>query len=80
MKAALRAVRNEEMGFLKASKIFNVSRSTLKRRVNGKNDDALGNIKVLRSRHSVFSLEQEQELVYLELKKRDCRHCCELET
>lgn len=37
------------MGFLKASKTFNVPRSTLKRRVKGTNQDAVENIKVLGS-------------------------------
>lgn len=45
----------EFKGFLK------VTRSTLKRRVKGKNQDAVENIKILGSRRPIFSPEQEQQ-------------------
>ncbi|CAK1594384.1 unnamed protein product [Parnassius mnemosyne] len=62
MEKAISVVRNEEMGFLKASKEFKVLRSTLKQRVKGINK-AVENIKVLGSRRPNFSPEQEEELV-----------------
>lgn len=72
MEKAIRAVRNEEMGYLKASKEFEVPRSTLKRRVKGINKEAVENKKLLGSCRPTFSLEREQELVnhILEMKKR----------
>lgn len=72
MEKAIRAVRNEEMGYLKASKEFEVHRSTLKRRVKGINKEAVENKKLLGSCRPTFSPEQEQELVghILEMEKR----------
>ncbi|KAJ8729016.1 hypothetical protein PYW07_006712 [Mythimna separata] len=72
MEKAIRAVRNEEMGFLKASKEFKVPRSTLKRRVKGINKEAIEIKKILGSCHPTFSMEQEEELVHhiLEMEKR----------
>ncbi|CAH2003933.1 unnamed protein product [Acanthoscelides obtectus] len=72
MEKAIRAVRNGEMGFLKASTVFGVPRSTLKRRVQGKNKHAVENVKILGSRRPIFSPVQEAQLVQhiLELENR----------
>lgn len=68
MRAAISAVRDGSMGCKKASKVFGVPRTTLKRRVNNLNVDAVEDKKVLGSKRPVFNNEQEQELVNYALK------------
>lgn len=72
MQQAIRAVRDEGMGYATAAKNFNVPRNTLKRRVLHKNVDAVEDKKILGKFRSVFSCEQERELLnhILELEKR----------
>lgn len=72
MREAIEAVKRGEMGFLKASKQFQVPRSTLKRRVKGANKIATGYTKGLGSRRPVFSAEQETELLahILDMERR----------
>ncbi|CAH1963744.1 unnamed protein product [Acanthoscelides obtectus] len=72
MEKAIRAVRNGEMGFLKASTVFGDPRSTLKWRVQRKNKHAVENVKILGSRRPIFSPVQEAQLVQhiLELENR----------
>lgn len=72
MREAIEAVKRGDMGFLKASKQYQVPRSTLKRRVKGTNKIATGNLKGLGSRRPVFTAEQEAELLghILEMERR----------
>ena len=63
MLEAISAVREGSMGCKKASKIFGIPRTTLKRRVNNLNIDATEEKKVLGSKRPVFTSEQEKELV-----------------
>ncbi|KAG5877635.1 hypothetical protein JTB14_030033 [Gonioctena quinquepunctata] len=72
MLRAIEAVENRKMGYKSASRNYNVPRSTLKRKVLGKNRDAVSNKKILGSKRTVFTPEQEQELVnyILELEIR----------
>lgn len=62
MKKAIEAVQSGEMNFSKAATIFNIPRSTLKRRVKNKNVKATDNKKLLGC-CAVFTEEQEMELV-----------------
>lgn len=62
MLKAIEAVQNG-MAWKTASQTFSVPRSTLKRRVLDKNKDACSNKKILGAKRSVFSPDQEKELV-----------------
>lgn len=71
MQNAIRAVKQDKMPFSTAAKQFNVPRNTLKRRVLGKNRDAVDDKKVMGSLRSVFNEQQEQEI---------CDYIFEMET
>lgn len=58
MRAAISAVRDGSMGCKKASNVFGVPRTTLKRRVNNLNVDAVEDKKVLGSKRPVFNNEK----------------------
>lgn len=62
MLKAIEAVQNG-MAWKTASKNFSVPRATLKRRVLNKNKDAVSNKKILGAKRSVFTPDQEKELV-----------------
>lgn len=62
MKKAIEAVQKGEMNFSKAATVYNIPRSTLKRRVKNKNVKATDNKKLLGC-CAVFTEEQEMELV-----------------
>ena len=62
MTAAINAVRKKEMGYLKASKVFNVPRSTLERKVKC-NDHPVQELTSLPlGRKSIFSSKFESDL------------------
>jgi hypothetical protein len=63
MQSAVEAVRNEEMGFLTASKIYEVPRSTLENYVNHKTKHIADILKVSLGRKSVISQDSEDPLV-----------------
>lgn len=66
MKAAIRAIEAKEMGWLRASKTFNVPFGTLRRRANNVkgNKFSTGFKKgYMGGKRTTFSVEQEQELV-----------------
>lgn len=82
MKEAVTAVKNKEMGLLKASKIFDVPRSTLKDYVKKPVEDIQELIEVPLGRKPILSKELEDELVdyclqmessYYGLTSRDLR-------
>ncbi|CAF4935193.1 unnamed protein product [Pieris macdunnoughi] len=62
MQSALDAVK-DGMAFKTASRQFSVPLMALKRRTKGKNKLAMGAVKVLGSKQTVFTTEQEAELV-----------------
>lgn len=72
MQRALEATRNHEMGWLKASKTFNVPTATLRRRGLNKNKIAKEVNKYLGSIKSTLSMEVEQAIVnhILDLESR----------
>ncbi|KAI4463931.1 homeobox-like domain superfamily [Holotrichia oblita] len=63
MLNAIDAVKNGEMGWLKAAKPFNVPQATLRRRANDVNKKAIGCAKVLGRFSSTFNEAEEKELV-----------------
>lgn len=63
MSMAITAVREKKMGYLKASKEFQVPRSSLFRLVNNKEQDSKVAASTILGRKPVFSKELEQELV-----------------
>ncbi|KAI4469575.1 helix-turn-helix psq domain [Holotrichia oblita] len=63
MLNAIDAVKNGEMGWLKASKLFNVPQATLRRSANDVNKKAKGCAKVLGRFSSTFNEAEEKELV-----------------
>lgn len=63
MSAALEALQNGSCGYLKASKQFNVPKSTLERRFKAKNKYATGSLKILGGRKTTFPLQLERQLV-----------------
>lgn len=63
MEKAIEAVRLGRMTLSKAASAFGVPRTTLRRRFENKNLRASGNIKCLGRFKTVFSVEQEQEMV-----------------
>lgn len=63
MKKAIDMVSNRECGYLKAAKLCNVPKSTLERRVKGKNKISKDSLKGLGSRLVTFNPTQETELV-----------------
>lgn len=63
MKAAIDAVNTGQMGWLKASKTFNVPQATLRRHYGGKNIRANNGVKTLGRFCPVFSSELEKKLV-----------------
>jgi hypothetical protein len=64
MQLAVNAVKENKMGFLKASKVYGVPRSTLENYGNNKNKDVdkLNSTKL--GRKSVLDEELEKEFVY----------------
>ncbi|XP_015435159.1 PREDICTED: uncharacterized protein LOC107190790 [Dufourea novaeangliae] len=62
MTSALEAVE-QGLPYKTASKQFSIPVMTLKRRAKGKNIHAIGSIKLLGSKRTVFTQEQEHELV-----------------
>ncbi|KAI4455516.1 hypothetical protein MML48_9g00004454 [Holotrichia oblita] len=62
MKAAVVAVRNREMGYLKASKTFNVPQSTLERYVRDDEKDPCLVVQSKLGRKPVFSSDIEEDL------------------
>lgn len=72
MERALNAVRNREMGWLRASKTFNVPTATLRRRALNKNRIATNTKKYLGSLESVLNEEAEAAIVkhILDLESR----------
>lgn len=60
MRNAIEAVKNRQMGWLKASKIFGVPFTTLRRRVLGTNKKFKDNTKGLDRFHTTFTKEQEE--------------------
>jgi hypothetical protein len=71
MDRALEAVKTGSMGYLWASKVFNVPKTTLERRVKGKNKLATGSVKILGNIISVLPSFLEDLLV---------KHILEMET
>uniref|UniRef100_A0A8D8X868 HTH psq-type domain-containing protein n=1 Tax=Cacopsylla melanoneura TaxID=428564 RepID=A0A8D8X868_9HEMI len=63
MERAIEAVTSGRMGMKTAATSFQVPRTTLRRRVANKNLRATGNKKTLGRFQTVFTAEQEQELV-----------------
>jgi hypothetical protein len=63
MAEAIKAVKEGNMPFQTASKLYNIPRNTLKRRVLDKNKDAKNEIKLLGSIRPVFTSDQEMEIV-----------------
>lgn len=63
MKKAVTAVREKKMGFLKASKSFNVPKSTLEDYVKNKEKDVEELCKIPLGRRCVLGAELEEELV-----------------
>lgn len=72
MQQAINAVRNEGMAYATAAKKFSVPLNTLKRRVLNKNIDAVEAKKILGNFRTIFSEEQEEELLnhLLDLEQR----------
>ena len=71
MTRAILAINKKEIGYLKASKMYQIPKTTLRRRVKGGNIRAIGSKKGL-GRLSTFSEAQEKELVahVLDLEQR----------
>lgn len=68
MKLAIEAVKGGKMGWLAASKRFNVPQATLRRRAQGKNKRVVDTQKGLGRFVDTFTPEQEEEIVqYLNL-------------
>ena len=63
MASAVEAVNKGDMGIKNASRVFNVPKTTLRRRVRGKNKRVSGSRKDLGGRAPVLSEEAEQDLV-----------------
>lgn len=63
MQNAIDAVKNNEMGWLKAATLFNVPQATLRRRANDINKRAKGCVKVLGRFSTTFSEDEEREFV-----------------
>lgn len=63
MAKAIRSVSTGKYGYLKASKIFSVPKSTLERRVKNLNKQITGHQKGLGSRQRTFSRQMEELLV-----------------
>ena len=63
MASAVEAVKKGDMGIKNASRVFNVPKTTLRRRVRGKNKRVSGSRKDLGGRAPVLSEEGEQDLV-----------------
>lgn len=63
MKRAIEAIKSESMGYMKASKTYNVPKSTLERRVKDINKIAKCERKGLGSKMNVFCHETESTLV-----------------
>ncbi|XP_014677801.1 PREDICTED: tigger transposable element-derived protein 6-like isoform X2 [Priapulus caudatus] len=63
MEQAITAVRSKEMGLKRASRQFNVPKTTLKRRVHDTNKKAKGASKVLGRYETVLTPEMESDLV-----------------
>lgn len=63
MELAIKAVSEGKMGWLAASKRFQVPQATLRRRAGNKNKRIRGSEKGLGRYHSTFTSEQEQEIV-----------------
>lgn len=63
MQRAIDAINNEEMGWLRASKTFNVPQATLRRRARNKNKVIQGVRKGLGRFHSTFEKELEEEIM-----------------
>lgn len=72
MQQAIEAINNKAMGWLKASKTFNVPKATLRRRVNGTNKVFKNQMKGLGSIQPSLPPDAENELVnhILELESR----------
>ncbi|KAB0800264.1 hypothetical protein PPYR_06004, partial [Photinus pyralis] len=71
MAEAIKAVSTGEFGYLKASKVFSVPKSTLERRVKGFNKQISGSAKGLGSRQQTFSIVLEEQLVAY-IKNMEC--------
>lgn len=71
MSDAIKAVSAGKYGYLKASKVYSVPKSTLERRVKNLNKTITGFKKGLGSRQMTFSLELEKELVTY-IKNMEC--------
>lgn len=63
MRRAIEAVQNQQMGWLKAAKTFNVPFTTLRRRATDANKRIKHSSKGLGRFHTTFTQEQEQQLV-----------------
>ena len=63
MKAAIDAVKNGKMGWLKASKTYNVPQATLRRHCSGKNKRANNGVKSLGRFRPIFNEDLEKSLV-----------------
>lgn len=61
MREGIKAVQQNKMGTAKATKIYNVPRTTLRRRVEGNNVGATLDKQILGSRKPVFNAEQEED-------------------
>jgi hypothetical protein len=68
MELAIKACHEKQMGYLRASREFNVPICSLRRRVNNKNVRAKGTQKVLGSLQQSLPQEIERELVNYILK------------
>ena len=62
MALAIKSVKDSKMGYLKASKTYNVPKTTLIRRVQGKNKIAKGVNKFLGNKESILPKNIEDEL------------------
>lgn len=74
MQSALEAVRCQEMGWLRASRTFNVPTATLSRRALDKNKIAVNTKKYLGSLESTLNEEVETAIVN-HIMKKNCRRC-----
>lgn len=72
MQRAIEAINNQEMGWLKASRTFNVPQATLRRRAGNRNKIITGSAKGLGRFQTSLSKEAEEQLVeyMLDLESR----------
>ena len=72
MNTAINAVKTKQCGYLKASLIYNVPKSTLERRAKGLNKVAKGGTKILGNNKMSLPLELEDKLAEYVLHMEEC--------